>query len=94
VSSHLSYDPVVSLRVLVDLAIEIQRAIDQRNAHRSGPPWTRTSFLLIAAREKLAVLPAAGARPPHPPPPPPLPDVIVDQEPPTHPSGESGGLIP
>jgi hypothetical protein len=76
--SHPSYNPVTSVRIAADLAIEIQQAVDAYNATHSGHPWNRTDFLMLAAREKLRRdKRRLGTLPPRPPP---IPDVIVEEE--------------
>lgn len=46
--------PVVKFRCLPDLLREIEQTIDRRNFWSDDEPWTLSTFLQIAAREKLA----------------------------------------
>ena len=46
--------PNVVVRVHVDLLAEIDAEVEQSATSRPGEPWTRSSFIISAIREKLA----------------------------------------
>jgi hypothetical protein len=49
--------PIVPIRFAdADLLAAVDAAVESSVINRSGKPWTRTSFILAAVREKLAHL--------------------------------------
>jgi len=46
--------PIVPVRIPAELLAEIGQVIDGRNERARGAPWTRSEFIVLALREKLA----------------------------------------
>lgn len=45
--------PICPIRIPAALLLEMEQLIKASNERRKGEPWTRTSFILTAIREKL-----------------------------------------
>lgn len=46
--------PMVALRIPQELLTEIEATMKKRNVVAFGEPWSRTDFILVAIKEKLA----------------------------------------